>query len=180
MKRILWLATVLLVAGCSHGLDSGSSAGSLVTPSSSPNSESVQRFPVVNLIDLATGERVSSDDLVGKARIINFWASWCATCRKEYPLLSDTALTQHVVGINVQDASIGSEQQREARNLLQENGIRFKNYVDADEALTKSLAISGLPVTIVIDKNGNIISRHDGVLSRAMLIEFNRKVGSSK
>ena len=70
--------------------------GLVKTPaqSSAKNEESLPALPILSLTTL-TGEKLTTQDLGGKLLIINFWASWCAPCIREFPLLMDTVLNKH-------------------------------------------------------------------------------------
>jgi len=144
--------------------------------STSRSAVALQMLPNARLIELQTGDETTTADFQGKARIINFWASWCTTCRLEYPLLADRNLSQHVIGINVQDARVSKSYQSAARDLMRREGIAIPNYIDVDESLTKALGIVGLPVTIVVNRDGEIIDRHDGALTRDLLLRFNKEL----
>lgn len=92
-------------------------------------------------------------DLDGKVVILNFFASWCAPCRAEHPLLMDLAKTGKtlLVGIAFQDKPADSAA------FLAELGNPFAN-LGADEAGRTGIAfgISGVPETFIIDAKGII------------------------
>ena len=180
MKKVVVLMVAgLLLSACSSTVQQSDSAGTPVF-SSSPQTNKPDQLPATSLMNIANKEQTTTSQILQEAKIINFWASWCTTCRKEYPLLADKELTANMIGINVQDASLGEQQRLDAFNLLQQNNITFSNYVDVDETLTKSIGIVGLPVTIVVDKTGNIIERFDGPVSRTKLEQFNDELRKLK
>lgn len=109
--------------------------------------------------------------LRGKVWMLNVWASWCAACRDEHPLLVDLSRTHSVpiVGLNYQDDP--------ARGLdwLRHHGNPYQvTAQDADGRVGMDLGVYGVPETFVIDKQGLIRLRHAGpitpdVLQRTLL-----------
>jgi len=177
IKKFAVLLSLVLLTSCSQDPERANSAGTPVT-STRPSTISVNVFPSVMLMDLKTSAKVSTKELLGKPHIFSFWASWCSTCRTEYPILQNKALSKNIIGINVQDASASKSLQESAQRLMDTNHITIPNYVDVDEALTKALGIIGLPVTLVVDSKGNIVDRHDGPITQSQLMSFNNEMGS--
>lgn len=178
MKIFLLIGTVCLLTACTTSIDSSNPAGTPITSFTATPSPSATNLPIARLIDLNTSAAITTKELLGKPYIINFWASWCTTCRTEYPILANNQLNRHIIGINVQDARINKQQQREAASVMRREGITIPNYVDVDEIFTKQLGIVGLPITLVVDENGQILHRHDGALTQELLMQFNEEVGN--
>ena len=111
-------------------------------------------------------KQFSPQQLKGQVWLLNVWASWCTSCRKEHPLLLDFA-AKHVVpivGFNYQD-------QREAgRQWLQQHGNPYQLTVfDADGRVGMDLGVYGVPETFVIDKQGRIRFKHAGPITDDVL-----------
>ena len=94
-----------------------------------------------------------------KFLIINFWATWCAPCRKEMPLLNNYHLTKsedypNVIGIAIDELD-------QVNNFVAELGIDFPILVGQSEAydLMESLgnSILTLPYTILVNQEGMIV-----------------------
>lgn len=91
--------------------------------------------------------------LSGQPTLINLWASWCAPCRREIPVLGVYAREPgavRVVGINVQDT------QTAALSLLTELGVRYPSFGDADAV---QQALSGppvLPLSFLVGADGTV------------------------
>ena len=177
MKKFVALLSLVLLASCAQGPEHANSAGTPMasTPSSTV---SVNIFPSVTLMNLQTSAKISTKELLGKPHIFSFWASWCSTCRTEYPILQNKVLSKNIIGINVQDASASKSLQESAQRLMDTNHITIPNYVDVDEVLTKALGIVGLPVTLVVDSKGHIIDRHDGAITQTQLMSFNQEMAN--
>jgi len=100
----------------------------------------------------------------GKVSVVNVWASWCAPCRQEHPLLMALAQRSDIrlVGINQKDAS------ENATRFLGTLGQPFAA-VGADETGRVSLdwGVYGVPETFIVDGQGIIRFKWIGALTEA-------------
>ena len=101
---------------------------------------------------------ISLDGWSGQAVVVNFWASYCAPCRDEAPMLErlwQEYRDQGVVfvGINTDDI------ERNARAYLDEFAITFFNAPDVKGKIEDDYRITGIPETFVINSDGQIV-RH--------------------
>ena len=91
--------------------------------------------------------------------IINFWATWCAPCRKEMPLLNNYYLTRNSDQANVLGIAIDDMDQ--VNSFIAELGINFPVLVGQSEAYelmqTLGNTILTLPYTILVNSEGRII-----------------------
>lgn len=129
-----------------------------------------QRRPDFTL-STVRGTMVSADDFEGRVWLVNFWATWCAPCVEEMPMLSrlqrdyaDQGVV--VVGIALDDAQRAAE-------FAAELGIDYPLLVGkTDVVLTGRRfgnATGMLPFSVLIDTSGVIRWTHLGALSRAAL-----------
>ena len=106
-----------------------------------------------------------ADLLIDGAKLINFWASWCAPCRVEHPNLMALAAEGIVIhGINYKD------DEGKALDFLEELGDPFaKIGADRDGRVGLEWGVYGIPETFVVDGNGKVALRFAGpVTSRIM------------
>ena len=119
--------------------------------------------PDFQLPQLADQSRqVSPADLRGQVWVLNVWASWCAPCRAEHPLLVDVARQQQVplVGLNHKDDP------RNAQEWLRQLGDPYRaNAVDRSGRVGIDYGVYGVPETFVIDKGGVVRFKHVGPLT---------------
>lgn len=111
---------------------------------------------------------LSSEDLRGEVSIVNVWASWCAPCRVEMPLLVELAETGTVPihGINYKDDPAA------AKRFLAELGDPYTRLGEDRSGRTSiDWGVYGLPETFVIDAEGRIAHKHVGAFDRRMLEE---------
>lgn len=114
------------------------------------------------------GEGFSTADLRGEVSLVNVWASWCAPCREEMPLLLELseAGTVKVHGINYKD------EPRAALAFLDEVGNPFtKLGADTTGRIALDWGVYGLPETFVVDAEGRIAYKHVGPFDRQTLEE---------
>jgi cytochrome c biogenesis protein CcmG/thiol:disulfide interchange protein DsbE len=111
---------------------------------------------------LAPEKNFSPADMKGKVWLFNLWASWCESCRDEYPLLLDIAQNQHVtiVGLDYKDKAA------DAKAWLAQAGDPYAlNVTDVEGRIAIDYGITGVPETFVIDKHGVIRYKEVGVLT---------------
>ncbi|WP_112320502.1 TlpA family protein disulfide reductase [Oceanibium sediminis] len=109
------------------------------------------------------GAEVTLADSNGKVRLVNFWATWCAPCRAEKPALD--ALNKALSGPDFEVIAIAT-----GRNSLEgierfnaEVGVEsLDTYLDPKSEAARGLGVLGLPVTLVLDRDGNEIARMQG------------------
>lgn len=129
-------------------------------PSSTPptRGEAPPDFVLMGL----DGQPHQLKDYRGKAVILNFWATWCAPCRIEMPLLQKTweRLSDKLVvlGINT------GEDEKTITAYMSELGLTFPVLLDKDNVVARRYSVFGLPTTYFIDANGILKDRSLGPL----------------
>ena len=99
-------------------------------------------------------------DYAGKAVLLNFWAVWCVPCKEEMPALD--RLQAELGGEDFQVVTIATGRNSEAGidRFFEEEGIENLPYfTDARMALARSMGVVGLPVTVLIDREGREVAR---------------------
>ncbi len=105
---------------------------------------------------------LDSKDFIGKVTLVNVWASWCAPCREEHPLL--LALSQDkrfsIAGLNYKDAP------ENARRFLGSLGNPYSAIgVDSAGRTAIDWGVYGVPETFLVGKDGKIAFKHVGPLT---------------
>lgn len=112
--------------------------------------------------DGSAGTReVALRGLRGHAVVLNFWASWCAPCREEAPVLGRLARDYRsrgllVVGVDTQDL------EAPARAFLAQYGVTYLNLRDPDGSVGRLFGTTGVPETFFIDAAGRIQGKFPG------------------
>ena len=123
----------------------------------------------------------SAEQFKGQLTLVNLWATWCAGCKEEHPILM--ALSRqpglNMVGINYKELqaselsgqdpqSVASLQKASARSQawLQKQGQAFGvNLLDMDGRVGMDFGVYGLPETYLVDREGVVRFKHAGALT---------------
>ena len=141
--------------------------------------QQVDAMPAFSYPDL-DGRQRSSEEFEEKIVVLNFWATWCAPCRKETPefvaLQEQYADTVQFVGIAIDD----EEPVREFADSYAVNYPLLLGDVEAVE-LSKRLGnrYEGLPFTVVAAPGGKLVLRHTGGLERERLEPLLRELATA-
>ena len=109
---------------------------------------------------------LSSHDLRGAVSLVNVFASWCAACRAEHPLLVALSAdgTVEVHGLNYKDRP------EDAAAWLDELGDPYtRTGADIDGRVAIDWGVYGVPETFLVDAQGNIVFKHIGPISLSIL-----------
>lgn len=104
--------------------------------------------------------------LRGKAVVLNFWASWCAPCRDETPLLEEGWRRWQekgvvFVGVNVKDF------RGDARSFMRRFGVTYPNVYDGKGSTIGRYGVTGYPETYFVDARGRVVYRIAGPVLEA-------------
>ena len=106
------------------------------------------------MVDLE-GRPASLADYAGQVMLVNFWASWCAPCRHELPLLDawhrDWDGQAQVVAVSI-DHEAGN-----AERFVTETGLELPVLVDGPYGLARQLDLKAVPSTYLLDRQGNVV-----------------------
>jgi cytochrome c biogenesis protein CcmG/thiol:disulfide interchange protein DsbE len=157
MKRpllLLPLAVFMLIAGLLY-------RGMFLDPSSMPSALIGKPFPPFALPDLEEpSSTLTRDNIKGRPALVNIWATWCSSCRREHPVLTKLADQGVVIfGVNYKD------DRAEARHWLSTlNSPYLLNIEDAAGTLGVDLGVYGAPETFFIDAHGVIRYKYVGII----------------
>ncbi len=119
-------------------------------------------------LDTFKGDTINlEEDLLGKPVLINFWASWCPPCKAEMPDLVEVATAYQseitFIGINVatQDTLQNSVE------FIERYHVPYTNLVDKEGLVSRNYQVPPIPTTIVIDKEGTIVYRKVGGMTKS-------------
>lgn len=141
-------------------------AGLTLKPRELPSPFIGQAAPLFSLPELlAPAQNVSNAQLRGHVWMLNVWASWCAACRDEHPLLN--RLARHgmrIVGLNYKDDAA------DATAWLQRFGNPYSHIArDANGDVGIEYGVYGVPETYLIDRSGVIRFKQVGPLTPEVL-----------
>lgn len=102
-------------------------------------------------------------DFKGKHVLVNFWATWCAPCRKEMPMLSELQAEFGGDDFEVVTIATGRNSVPGIRNFFEEVGVdNLPLYLDPKSKLGRDMGVLGLPITVILDPEGFEIARMRG------------------
>jgi thiol-disulfide isomerase/thioredoxin len=112
----------------------------------------------------------------GDIIVVNFWASWCAPCRRELPLLDQWNSAWTGRGARVIAISIDTDAKK-AKRFADEMKLTLPVMHDGPEGLARTLDIPSVPYTLLLDRGGNIIGEVKGS-EESQIAALERKVES--
>ena len=107
-----------------------------------------------------TGD-IKLEEMRGQVVYVDFWASWCAPCRKSFPWLNEMQAKYGEQGLTIIGINVDKDQKL-AENFLKKNPAKFKMVYDPDGKLASQYKLIGMPSAYLIDKEGNIQHSHVG------------------
>ena len=142
------------------------------------NSTNNEEIEIINYSNVNDGvvlkdlTKISNINLNDQFVILNLWASWCIPCENEVSELKIISETKgySVIGILVEDSA------ENGMEFIKKNKITYQNVLDS--AIAESILIqfiwSGIPTTLVLDNNLNIISTISGEITANQIFELTK------
>ena len=113
--------------------------------------------------DHADGSRATLQDFQGKWILLNFWATWCAPCRHEMPMLSELQTEFGGDDFEVVTIATGRNPPKSIKKFFADIGIdNLPHHRDPKQALAAQMGIFGLPITVLINPDGAEVARLRG------------------
>ena len=113
------------------------------------------------------GQQVSLSQYAGKPVVINFWASWCAPCQQETPLLASWYKQQHghvvLLGLDENDTAA------DALKFATAKGVSYPIGFDPSVKVAPAYGVDGLPQTFFLNAEHRIVDHVLGAVTRAEL-----------
>ena len=116
------------------------------------------------------GNPIRLADLRGRPVVVNFWASWCAPCVEEFPLLREAAARHADDGLVV-IGIVWDDRSEAAREFMARNGATWPAAMDPGQRVARDYGTVGLPETYFIGRDGIIRARQIGQISATSLDE---------
>ena len=114
-----------------------------------------------NIIFLDNNKKIIRlSDYKGNLVLLNFWATWCAPCKKEMPSLDALKVKPELENIKIFPINIGKDSFKKSEQFFNELNIKNLNiYFDNPETLAKDLNLRGVPTTILFNKDNKEFAR---------------------
>lgn len=143
--RLTYLAIFVIVVALLGGM------GALaLRPQASSSKVSVAwELPGVN------GGIGRASQYLGKVTLVNFWASWCGTCREEMPDIVQTYRDYKDRGLVVVGINYG-EAEAPAQEFVRQFGMEFPTFLDQDKAVAGKYGVISMPTSFLLGKDGQV------------------------
>ncbi|OGU47899.1 MAG: hypothetical protein A2X68_07270 [Ignavibacteria bacterium GWC2_56_12] len=122
-------------------------------------------------LSLKTSEGVVVDlaKLKGKVVVVNFWATWCGPCRAEIPAFMEVYDRYRKQGVEIIGVSLDEGGWEDITPFVKRYQISYSVVLGNAKVSRTWGGIEAIPTTFIIDKNGNIVDQHVGMLSKDAL-----------
>ena len=109
------------------------------------------------------GDPASLAQYEGKWVLLNFWATWCAPCRKEMPMLSELQTEFGGDDFDVVTIATGRNPPPAMQSFFDEIGVdNLPLYRDPKSGLAREMGVLGLPITVILNPEGQEVARMRG------------------
>ena len=109
------------------------------------------------------GKTVQLSEFRGKKVVlINFWATWCPPCRLEMPTMQQIYSEYKVKGFEILAVNIEPDAKQAIRDFVKELRLTFPIALDPDMKVARKFRVIGLPVSVLIDRQGIVRAKEIG------------------
>jgi thiol-disulfide isomerase/thioredoxin len=134
---------------------------------------STQTLPDIFLPDL-NGDQQSLRQWQGKKLLINFWATWCAPCRKEMPDLDGWQSELKQKGLQV--VGVALDNAKSVRAYLQDNPVKYPILLAPEVGTFLSAELGNrlgvLPFSVFVGRDGSVEFTHTGLITRDIVVKW--------
>ena len=139
-------------------------------PEATPVEPTIVEYPAFTLKDLEGAERDFSE-FGGRNRMLNFWATWCAPCRREIPLLKEFQDEQGEDGILVMGIAV--DFMEEVQRYAEAAEFNYPILVGQEDAMavaeSSGVQFMAMPFTMFVSRDGQYLGAYLGELHRPEL-----------
>ncbi len=109
------------------------------------------------------GSEMTLESYKGQFVVLNFWATWCAPCRKEMPTLSGLQAELGGENMTVVTVATGRNQPQAMQAFFDDIGVdNLPLHRDPRQTLARNMGVLGLPITVILNPDGQEIARLQG------------------
>lgn len=109
----------------------------------------------------ANGLPAKLSELKGKVIYVDFWASWCSPCKQSFPWMNEMHKKHGAQGLQIVAMNVDAKRE-DANAFLKEAPAQFAVAFDPKGDAAKRFGIKGMPTAVLIGKDGNVLSVHQG------------------
>lgn len=166
----LVLVLSFVLVGCGEKATESSDGGSLKEEET--NKELAKGVDAPDFTaELVEGGEITLSKQNGKIVLLNFWATWCGPCKRELPAFNNMHAKYgndvQFMMVNLTDGSVDTVDG--VKSFVSDNGYSFPLFLDVEYQCMGAYSISGIPRTIFIASDGNIVYEQVGAISEENL-----------
>ena len=138
----------------------------LLAANISPAAEPKPVAPNWQLRDI-NGEPISLADFKGKVVILDFWATWCPPCRQEIPGFVTLQRKYQDKGLVIIGVSLDKQGPSVVKPFMRELGMNYRVVMGDEKIVSDYGGIEAIPTTFIIDRQGKVVTVHQGFTDKA-------------
>ena len=117
-------------------------------------SKELKKYDGLTFLD-SNDNQLNLQDYKGNLILLNFWATWCAPCKKEMPSLDLLLVNENLDNLKIFPINVGKDNLNKSTKFLKDLNIQNLNlYFDNQVTLAKKFQLRGIPTTILFNKDG--------------------------
>ncbi len=161
LTAVLTAVAAMTAAGCNSSQESNTLGPAIEAANATiPGNGTAVSFELPDM----NGKVRQSSEWDGQPKLLNFWATWCAPCRREIPLLKQTQIDY--ADLDLQVIGIAVDFKEDVVAYAEEAEFNYPVLVGQEDAMavaeTSGVEFIGLPFTMVVGPSGELIKTHIG------------------
>ena len=125
----------------------------------------LKKYNSLTFLDVKKNQ-LNLNDFSGNLILLNFWATWCAPCKKEMPSLDLLLTYESLNNLKIFPINVGQDNLKKTSDFFDELKIKnLKPYFDSPVTLAKKFGLRGIPTSILFSKDGLEVARIIGSIN---------------
>jgi thiol-disulfide isomerase/thioredoxin len=170
-KLFISLLLVSILIGCSKNNGNENKPISKETSKITGDNNKAPEFTLASI----DGKDIKLSDYKGKVVIVDFWATWCGPCRRGIPDLIEIQ-KQYGEDVVVIGISLDTETKGDVIPFAQKIGINYPIVYGTVEVTQQYGGVDGIPTSFVINKDGDIVDKHVGLVDKSEYTDLINKL----